>query len=102
MPQVSAPGTNPVWDLTEARVAIDADDYRVRELAVKGTFLKQAYSVSYRLVSRVVETSVAPDTFVVPQQPGEIVISGDGSAMPARDAMMLALRELARLKNAGK
>jgi hypothetical protein len=99
VPKVSAPGSNPVWDLTEARVLIDAKDYRVSELAVKGTFLKQAYSVSYRLISRDVLTSVPPDTFEVPRQPGEILISGGGSALPARDAVVLALRELARLKN---
>jgi hypothetical protein len=99
VPRVSAPGSNPVWDLTEARVLIDAKDYRVSELAVKGTFLKQAYSVSYRLISRDVVTSVPHDTFEVPRQPGEILISGGGSALPARDAVVLALRELARLKN---
>jgi hypothetical protein len=100
VPKVSAPGTNPVWDLSEARVLIDAKDYRVQELAVKGTFLKQPYSVSYRLISRDVVTNVPPDTFEVPRQPGEILISGGGSAVPARDAMVLALRELARLTNA--
>ena len=100
VPKVSAPGSNPVWDLTEARVLIDAKDYRVHELAVKGTFLKQPYSVSYRLISRDVVTSVAPDTFEVPRQPGEILVSGEGSAVPARDAMVLALRELSRLTNA--
>ena len=99
VPKVSAPGSNPVWDLTEARVLIDANDYRVHELAVKGTFLKQPYSVSYRLISRAVVTSVTPDTFEVPGQPGQILISGGGSAVPARDAMVLALRELARLTN---
>ena len=100
VPKVSAPASNPVWDLTEARAVIDAGDYRVRELAVKGTFLKQPYSVSYRLISRTVVNSVAPGTFEVPRQDGEILISGGGSAVPARDAMVLALRELARLANA--
>ena len=100
VPKVSAPGSNPVWDLTEARVLIDAKDYRVHELAVKGTFLKQPYSVLYRLISRDVVTSVAPDIFEVPRQPGEILVSGEGSAVPARDAMVLALRELSRLTNA--
>jgi hypothetical protein len=99
VPKVSGPGSNPVWDLTEARVLIDAKDYRVTEFAVKGTFLKQAYSVSYRLISRDIVGSVPPDTFDVPRQPGEIAISGDGSAIPARDAMVLALRELTKLKN---
>ena len=100
VPQASAATTNPVWDLTEARILIDATDYRVTELAVKGTFLKQAYSVSYRLINRVMTANVAPDTFEVPQEPGEIVINGAGSVLPARDAVVLALRELTRMKDA--
>ena len=98
VPRVSAPASNPVWDLTEARVLIDAKDFRVSELAVKGTFLKQAYSVTYRLISRDVLTTAPADTFEVPREPGEILLSGGGSAVPARDAMVLALKELARLK----
>ena len=99
VPRVSDPGQSPVWDLSEARVLIDASDYRVTELAVKGTFLKQAYSVVYRLISRQVVADVAAGTFAIAPQPGEIRIAGsDGSVLPARDAMVLALRELKRLK----
>jgi hypothetical protein len=98
VPKVSAPASNPVWDLSEARILVNANDYRVAELAVKGTFLKQPYSVSYRLISQSIASSVAPDTLDVPHQPGEILMSGDGSVMPARDAMVLTLRELTRLK----
>ncbi len=98
VPKVSAPVTSPVWDLSEARVLIDARDYRIIELAVKGTFLKQPYSVSFKLNSRSFASAVPPETFEVPRQPGEIVISGAGSVLPSRDAMVLALGELARLK----
>lgn len=98
VPKVQTSVVNPVWDLSEARVLIDANDYRVTELAVKGTFLKQAYSVEYRLLNRHIATSVAVDTFDVPSLPNEILIGGAGSVIPARDAMVLALRELTRLK----
>ena len=98
VPRVQAPIVNPVWDLSEARVLVNADDFRIIELAVKGTFLKQAYSVNYRLTSRVVAQSANADLFDVPSEPNEIVIAGEGSVIPARDAMILALRELARLK----
>jgi hypothetical protein len=98
VPKVQTPIVNPVWDISEARVQIDATDYRVTEFAVKGTFLKQPYSIHYRLLSRHVGANVAPDTFEVPSVPGEIVMAGQGSVLPARDAMVLALRELARLK----
>jgi len=98
VPQVSAPNQQAVWDLTQARVVVDAEDYRVTELQVSGTFLKQPYSVSYKLISRVVEPTVDPAMFDVPPQPGEIVIAGEGTANPAADALFGALRELARAK----
>jgi hypothetical protein len=98
VPSVSGPGTNPVWDLTEARVLIDAGDYRVTEFAVRGSFLKQAYSMSYKQITHTVTSSVKPDTFDVPSQPGEIVITGEGSTVPTHDIVVLALRELTKLK----
>jgi hypothetical protein len=98
VPRASGPGTSPVWDLTEARVLIDARDYRVTEFAVRGSFLRQAYSLSYKLISHSVVGSVPAGTFAVPAQPGEIVIAGDGSQVPSHDVVMLSLRELTRLK----
>lgn len=98
VPQVSTPNAQAVWDLTHARVLVDAEDYHVTELQVSGTFLKQPYSVSYKLISRVLEPTVDPAVFEVPSQPGELVIAGDGTANPAGDVLMGALRELARVK----
>jgi hypothetical protein len=100
VPRVSGPGTSPVWDLTEARVLIDARDYRVTEFAVSGSFLKQAYSLSYKLISHSVVGSVPADTFAIPAQPGELVIAGDGSHVPTHDVVMLSLRELIKAKQA--
>lgn len=98
VPKITAPVASKLWDLTEARVLIRADDYRVTEFAVKGSFLKQQYSVSYKLVRREVIANVPPDAFDVPPVPGEIVLTGEGTALPTRDAMVIALRELARVK----
>ena len=98
--KVQTPLVSPLWDLSEARVLINAADYRVIEFEAKGTFLKQPYSVQYRLTNRQVAASVAPDTFDVPSQDHEIVMTGAGSVIPARDAMVMALRELTRLKQA--
>ncbi|HVD93509.1 MAG TPA: hypothetical protein VNC21_14540 [Vicinamibacterales bacterium] len=98
VPHVAGPGTNPVWDLTEARVLIDARDYRVTEFAVRGSFLKQSYSMSYKLISRAVVATVAPDVFTVPSQPGEIVVAGEGTSVAAHDVAVLALRELTKMK----
>jgi hypothetical protein len=100
VPSVTGPGTNPVWDLSEARVLIDARDYRVTEFAVRGSFLKQPYSLSYKLISHVMSASVRPDAFDVPSQPGEIVITGEGTTIPTHDVVVLALRELTKLKQA--
>jgi len=98
VPRVSAPGTNPVWDLTEARVLIDSRDYSVIEFAVQGTFLKSPYSMSYKQLRHVIGASLAPDAFTVPAQPGEIVVTGEGSAVPTHDIVVLALRALAQAK----
>ena len=98
VPRVTGPGTNPLWDLTEARVLIDASDYRITEFAVRGSFLKQPYSMSYKLISHVIAASVQADAFVVPPQAGEIVIDGDGTNVPTHDVVVLALRELTKLK----
>lgn len=98
VPRVTGPGTNPVWDLTEARVLIDARDYRITEFAVRGSFLKQPYSMSYKLIAHTLAASVQPDAFVVPSQAGEIVIDGEGTSVPTHDVVVLALRELTKLK----
>jgi hypothetical protein len=100
VPRVAGPGTNPVWDLTEARVLIDARDYSVVEFAVKGSLLKQPYTMSFRQISHVTGVSLPPDAFLVPSQPGEIVVAGDGTADAAHDVFVLALRALAQAKQA--
>jgi hypothetical protein len=100
VPSVSAPGANPVWDLTQARVLIDSRDYSVVEFAVQGSFLKSPYSLSYKQLRHLVGASLPADAFSVPSQPGEIVITGEGSAVPTHDIVVLALRALAQAKRA--
>jgi hypothetical protein len=95
----AAETVSPMWDLRRAHVVVTAADYRVVEFAATGTLLKQPYSVSYKLLRRTTAAALEPEAFEVPAERGEIRFSGDGSAVPARDAMVLALRELARLKN---
>jgi hypothetical protein len=98
VPRVSDPSTNPVWDLSEARVLIDARDYSIVEFAVHGSFLKQDYSLSYKQLKHVSAASLDANAFAVPHQDGEIVISGEGTAAPSHDVFLLSLRELTRLK----
>jgi hypothetical protein len=98
VPQVSAQTPTAVWDLTEAEVVIDASDYHIVEFAVKGQFLKQPYSVSYRLIRRSVGARISDNAFEVPLDPRAIAIEGEGSAIPARDVLVATLRDYARMK----
>lgn len=100
VPKVSAETLSAVWDLEEARVLIDATDYHIVELSAKGRFLKQPYSMSYRLISRAIATQANASEFDLPGDDSAIRIGGSGSAIPVRDALVLALRELARVKQA--
>lgn len=102
VPSIAGQARNAVWDLSHAKAIIDANDYHVVELAVKGTFLKQPYSVSYRLIQRTIAAgaTVQPSEFELPADPSAIVLEGEGSAVPVRDALMLAMREVSRLRRA--
>ena len=101
VPRLSTATPAAVWDLMEAHLIVDASDFHVVELAVKGAFLKQPYTFSYKLLTHNVQSpdGVAPDTFDVPVEPGTIVIhAGEGSPVPAADAFLSALRELAKAR----
>jgi hypothetical protein len=103
VPRISTAAPAAVWDLTEAHLIVDASDYHVVELSVKGAFLKQPYSFSYKLLTHDVVSpdSVAPGTFDEPAEAGAIVVSaGAGSPVPAADAFLAALRELAKARQA--
>jgi hypothetical protein len=99
VPQVNTANAKAVWDLTHARVLVDATDFRVSEFHASGTFLQQPYTISYKLLTRDVVSSAPPNTFEVPHQEGEVVISGEGTANPAGDALFAALRELAKARS---
>lgn len=103
VPSVSTAAPAALWDLTEAHLIVDAADFHVVELAVKGAFLKQPYSFSYKLLTHDVQApgSVPPDTFDAPVDPAAIVVhAGEGSPVPAADAFLAALRELAKTRQA--
>jgi hypothetical protein len=100
VPRVTEGSPSTVWDLTEAQAVIDADDYRVLELSVKGAFLERPYSLSFRLIDRAVKApeDVDASEFEVPGEPDAIIVHGEGTAVPLRDMLVLALRELARVR----
>ena len=45
---------------------------------------------------------VGPGAFDVAEDPRAITITGEGTAIPARDVLVAALGELARVKQAGR
>jgi hypothetical protein len=99
VPQAAAGTGTAMWDLAAAEVVIDATDYHIVELSVKGSFLSQPYSVSYRLIARSLGAQLPEEAFDVPRDPRAIEIAGQGSAIPARDVVVASLREYARLKS---
>jgi hypothetical protein len=101
IPRVSVSQTA-VWDLQQARVRIDAGDYRVRELEVRGTLFKKPYHLSYRLTRHNVRAAadVAAEEFQVPEVPGALVLKGAGTQNLMRDIVTAALRELAEAREA--
>jgi hypothetical protein len=102
VPRVDSAATNAMWDLNEAHALIDASDYRILELSVKGAFLKQPYSISFRLIRRDVTSNadVAATEFEIPEAAGAIKFQGEGSAIPVRDAFFAAVREVGRARQA--
>ena len=50
--------------------------------------------------SRTLGASLQADAFDVPHEPGQMAFTGEGSVVPTRDVMVLAFRELSRLKQA--
>jgi hypothetical protein len=100
IPRLTPTTSAAMWDLQEARVLIDAADFRIREFAASGTLMERPYSVSYKLIRREARPageSRAAD-FEVPSEPGAIVLQGEGSASGAGDLLAAALRELARTR----
>ena len=98
VPQVSTGAPTAVWDLTRAQALIDADDYRVLELSVEGTFMRRPYRVSFKLIDRSIKApgEVAAAEFEVPEEAGALTLRGEGTAIPLRDTLVAALRELGR------
>jgi hypothetical protein len=81
-------------------VLIDASDYRIRQLSVRGKFLKRPYRISYKLIRREIRavSEVAREEFELPDEPGALVLRGQGTENPMRDALLLTLRELAEAR----
>ena len=98
LPAATASSGASMFDLHQARAVIDERDYSILAFEARGTFLKQAYAISFKRNQRTIRpsASVAPEEFLIVPGPGDIVIEGDGSADPVHAVLTAALRELAR------
>ncbi|MGH9329908.1 MAG: hypothetical protein ACRD09_05645 [Vicinamibacterales bacterium] len=98
LPQVADAGASGLWELSRARVVVDAADFQILELAAAGSYMGESFSVSFRLRRRHVRPSaeVPPDQFEVPNVAEAISIEGAGTDDLAHDLLVSALRELAR------
>jgi hypothetical protein len=98
LPQVAEAGASGFWELSRARVVVDAADFQMRELTAAGSYMSEPFSVSFQLRRRTVRPSaeVPPDQFQIPLDADAIVIDAPGTGDVGHDVLAAALRELAR------
>jgi hypothetical protein len=99
-PQFATSGEPAGWALRGARVVVDAADYEIRELDVRGAIFGQPYHVSVRLLGREVRASEPGDDqeFTIAADPDDVVLEGEGTDMAPMDLGLSALGELGRLR----
>jgi hypothetical protein len=100
MPAVRPTSDTAMFDLYHARAVIDERDFRILEFAASGAFLKQPYSVTFKLIRRSVRPSsdVPAAEFEIPAGVGDLVITGVADIDPVTDVLTTVLRELGRVK----
>jgi hypothetical protein len=100
LPQVADTGASGFWELSRARVVVDAADFQILELTASGSYMSDPFSVSFRLRRRTVRpsTEVSADQFQIPLDPDAIVIEAPGTQDVGQDLLAGALRELVRSK----
>ncbi len=96
----SPAGAAAVWDVTGARVLVDAHDYHVVEFSLRARYLRQPVHVSYRLLHREVRPSsqVPPEEFELPVDPSAIHLAAEGTRHPPRDVVAALLREVRAIR----
>lgn len=89
---------SPIFDLTRARVVVDATDFHIVEFSAAGRAVGEQVSVGYRLIEHSAWDSPPADvTFDLPAADGgAIVMQGEGTKHIAADFLSLLLREVAR------
>jgi hypothetical protein len=85
----------PLFDLSRARVVVDAADFHIVEFSAGGTVLGEQLAVGYRLIQRTV-TSSGETNFALPYGNGPVIeLQGGGSQHVPADVVALLLDALA-------
>ena len=97
-PVVADANASGLWELSRARAVIDASDFQILELTAAGSYLGDAFSVTFRLRNRQTWSSaeVSADRFELPVASEALTIEAAGTDDLRRDLLAAALRELAR------
>jgi hypothetical protein len=100
LPQVADAGASGLWELSRARVVIDAGSFEVLELTAAGSYMREPFSVAFHLRHRTVRPSaeVTPDQFEIPLDADAVVIDGRGTDDMGHDLLASALGELVRAR----
>jgi hypothetical protein len=82
-----------IFDLSRARIVVDATDFHIVEFFVAAVAMGERVSVGFRLIERVVAASLAPPSaFELPRDPAAIELAGEGTSHVPHDVFMLLLR----------
>ena len=98
LPAAAAASVSGLYELSQARVVVDASDFQILQLTASGSYLGDAFSISFRLRRRqVLPTAQVPlERFDVPDTPGAVTIDAAGTEDLAHDLLTSALGALAR------
>ncbi|OFW04066.1 MAG: hypothetical protein A3H96_08795 [Acidobacteria bacterium RIFCSPLOWO2_02_FULL_67_36] len=82
--------------LERSRAIVTARDARIVEFSASGSVAGRPFSIDFVLRSRAVRPpgAVNENEFVIPSQPGDVILEGNGSANPAWDVVTRALAEI--------
>jgi hypothetical protein len=99
MPAVTPGPTAATFELTRARTVVNGDeDFRIEEFEASGTLLRQAFSISFRLLRRTVVASVSvsgqESPFEIQSGPGDVMLKGVESDEPVTELLTTLIRGL--------
>jgi hypothetical protein len=99
LPEAVSDGNAHLFDLTRARVVVDASDFHIVEFTASGSVMGEPLSIGFHLDSWLVGASITPDSVfsLPPADASTIELVGSATIDPARDLVAALLREVARV-----